>query len=115
MGAGEVPLLLRPDAFGLLAWFQFLIGIILPLGILLSKLVGHTSGPFWAGVFALIGTFIERLVVSWVGLAEPNPVSYIPSFTEIFITIGMIAGAFLLYGVVVRYFKLFPDPKQSHA
>ena len=115
MGGGKIPLLLKPDAFGLLAWFQFLIGIVLPLAILLSKLVGHTSGPFWAGVFALIGTFIERLVVSWIGLAEPGPISYFPSFTEIFITIGMIAGGVLLYGVVVRYFKLFPDPEQAHA
>lgn len=115
MGAGEIPLLLKPDAFGLLAWFQFLIGIILPLAILLSKLVGHTSGPFWAGIFALIGTFIERLVVTWIGLAEPNPVSYFPSFSEIFITIGIVAGGVLLYGVVVRYFKLFPDPEHSHA
>jgi Ni/Fe-hydrogenase subunit HybB-like protein len=66
-------------------------------------------------VFALIGTFIERLVVSWIGLAEPNPVSYFPSFTEIFITIGMIAGGFLLYGAIVRYFKLFPDPEHARA
>jgi len=115
MGGGKVPLLLKPDAFGLLAWFQFLIGIVLPLAILLSKLVGHTSGPFWAGVFALIGTFIERLVVSWIGLAEPGPVSYVPSFVEIFTTIGLIAGGFLLFGVIVRYFKLFPDPDKAHA
>jgi Ni/Fe-hydrogenase subunit HybB-like protein len=115
MGGGKVPLLLNPDAFGLLAWFQFLIGIILPLAILLSKLVGHTSGPFWAGVFALIGTFIERLVVSWIGLAEPGPVSYFPSAIEILITIGMISGGVLLYGVVVRYFKLFPESGHSNA
>jgi Ni/Fe-hydrogenase subunit HybB-like protein len=114
MGAQEIPLLLKPDAFGFLAWFQFLIGVILPLAILLSKLVGHTSGPFWAGVFALMGTFIDRLVISWIGLAEPNPVSYFPSFTEIFVTIGMIAGAFLLYGVVVRYFNLLPESGHSH-
>jgi Ni/Fe-hydrogenase subunit HybB-like protein len=115
MGAGEIPLLLKPDAFGYLALFQFAIGIVLPLIILLSKLVGHSSGPFWAGVFALIGTFIERLVVSWIGLAEPNPVSYIPSFTEIFSTIGIIAGGVLVYMLVARYFKLFPDSEHSHA
>ncbi len=114
MGAGDIPLLLKPDTFGLLAWFQFSIGIILPLAILLSKLVGHSSGPLWAGVFALIGTFIERLVVSWIGMAEPSSASYIPSFTEIFSTIGMVAGAILVYALVARYFKLFPD-KHSHA
>ena len=115
MGSEEVPLLLRPDAFGLIAWLQFLIGIVLPLGILLSKLVGHTSGPFWAGVFALIGTFIDRLVISWVGLAEPSPVTYFPSWIEIMIMVGMIAGGFLLYGAVVRYFRLFPEPEHAHS
>jgi Ni/Fe-hydrogenase subunit HybB-like protein len=114
MGSQEIPLLLKPDIFGLIAWLQFLIGIVLPLGILLSKLVGQTSGPFWAGVFALIGTFIDRLMISWVGLAEPSPVSYFPSFTEIMITVGMLAGAVLLYGVIVRYFKLFPDSEHVH-
>jgi Ni/Fe-hydrogenase subunit HybB-like protein len=115
MGSEEIPLLLRPDAFGLIAWLQFLIGIVLPLGILLSKLVGHTSGPFWAGVFALIGTFIDRLVISWVGLAEPSPVTYFPSWIEIMIMVGMIAGGFLLYGAVVRYFRLFPEPEHARS
>jgi len=113
MGSEEIPLLLKPDAFGLLAWFQFFIGILLPLGILLSKLVGHSAGPFWAGVFALIGTFIDRLIVSWIGLAEPSPLPYTPSWIEVLITLGMIAGGFLLYGVVVRYFNLFPRPEHS--
>jgi Ni/Fe-hydrogenase subunit HybB-like protein len=111
MGSGEVPLLLKPDAFGLLAWLQLIIGIFIPLGILLSKLVSHSAGPFWAGVFALIGTFIDRLIVSWIGLAEPSPLPYTPSWIEILITIGMTAGGFLLYGAVVRYFNLFPKPK----
>lgn len=114
MGGGKVPLLLQPDAFGLIAWLELIIGIFIPLAILLSKLVGHTAGPFWAGVFALIGTFIDRLVISWVGLAQPSPVSYFPSWIEILITIGMLAGGFLLYGAVVRYFRLFPEPKQAH-
>jgi len=114
-GSGEVPLLLHPDIFGLIAWLQFLIGIVLPLAILLSKLVSHTAGPFWAGVFVLIGTFIDRLMITWVGLAEPSPVTYFPTWIEIMITIGMIAGGVLLYGLVVRYFKIFPEPEHAHS
>jgi Ni/Fe-hydrogenase subunit HybB-like protein len=108
MGSGEVPLLLKPDAFGMLAWLEMIIGVLLPLAILLSKLVGHSQGPFWAGVFALIGTFINRIIITWVGLAEPGPVSYFPSWIEILTTVGFIAGGFLLYGAIVRYFDLFP-------
>ena len=114
MGSGKLPLLFKPDPFAYLAWLEFGLGILLPLAILLSKLVGHSAGPFWAGVFALMGTFINRLVVSWVGLAEPNPVSYFPSWIEIMVTVGLISGGFLLYGVIVRYFRLLPNPKTAH-
>ena len=55
MGAQEIPLLLKPDAFGFLAWFQFLVGVILPLVILLSKLVGHTGRSVLGGRFRLDG------------------------------------------------------------
>lgn len=114
MGSGEVPMLLRPDAFGVLAWLEFIIGIVVPLAILLSKLVGHSAGPFWAGVFALIGTFINRMIISWVGLAEPSPVAYFPSWIEIMVTVGLVAGAVLVYNLVVHFFKLLPEAKQAH-
>ncbi len=114
MGAGEVDLLLNPDAFGWLAWLELILGVAIPLIILLTRLGSHSQGPFWAGVFAIIGTFINRLVVSWIGLAEPSHVTYTPSWIELTITIGLIAGAFLVYGAVVRYFKLFPDTEESH-
>jgi Ni/Fe-hydrogenase subunit HybB-like protein len=115
MGAGEVDLLLKPDAFGVLAWVEIVIGVFIPYAILFSRLGRHSLGPFWAGVFALIGTFINRLVVTWIGLAEPTPVTYFPSLIEILITVGMIAGGFLVYGIVVRYFKMFPTREEAHA
>ena len=114
MGAGELSMLFSFDSFSVLAWIEFGIGILIPLAILLSKLVGHSAGPFWAGVFALIGTFINRLVISWIGLAEPNPVSYFPSWIEWAITIGLIAGGFLLYGFIVRQFRLFPGNQPAN-
>jgi Ni/Fe-hydrogenase subunit HybB-like protein len=113
MGSGEIPLLLYPDAFGYLAWLEIIIGGVIPLLILFSRFGIHSAGPFWAGVFALIGTFINRLIISWVGLAEPSHVVYTPSWIEWIITIGTIAGGFLAYGAVARYFDLFPKEKET--
>ena len=115
MGAGEVPMLLRPDAFGVIAWVELIIGLFIPLAILLSKFVRHSAGPFWAGVFALMGMFINRMMISWVALAEPGPTMYIPSWIEITITIGLLAGGLLLNGVIVRFFRLFPQAEQAHS
>jgi len=115
MGAGEVPLLLQPDAFGLVAWVELLLGLFIPLAILISKLVRHSAGPFWAGVFALMGMFVNRLVISWVGLSQRGPSVYMPSWIEWAITIGVIAGGFLLYGVIARFFNLFALPHQARS
>ena len=111
MGAGEIPLLLRPDSFGWIAWLELIIGILIPLAILFTKFVRHSQGPFWAGVFALMGTFINRLVITWIGLAEPSPITYMPSWIEIMITIGLIAGGYLVYERIVYYFKLIPEKR----
>jgi Ni/Fe-hydrogenase subunit HybB-like protein len=115
MGAGEIPLLFKLDAFSVIAWVELILGLFIPLGILISKLVRHSAGPFWAGVFALMGMFINRLMISWVGLAEPGQNAYIPSWIEIAITVGLIAGGFLVYGVIVRFFKIFPEASEAHS
>ncbi|MEJ2487067.1 MAG: polysulfide reductase NrfD [Anaerolineales bacterium] len=114
MGAGEIPLMLFPDRFGVLAWFEIVIGLFIPLIMLFTRLGNHSAGPFWAGVFALIGTFINRLIISWIGLAEPAHVVYTPTWIEVTITVGLIAGGFLAYGAIVRYFNLFPKGKEAH-
>ncbi len=114
MGAGEIPLLLQPDAYGVLAWIEITLGVFIPVAILFSKFVGHSAGPFWAGVFALIGTFINRIVVSWIGLAEPSPVVYTPHWMEIMIAVGVIAGGILAYALFVRYFQLLPESSAEH-
>ncbi len=114
MGAGKLHLLFQADPFAYIAWLELGLGVLLPLFILLSKLVGHSAGPLWASVFALMGTFINRLMISWIGLAEPNPVSYFPSWIEIMVTIGLTAGGFLLYGLIIRYFRLLPEAESAH-
>ncbi len=115
MGSGEFATLMHPDPYVIIALLEVFLGVIVPLVILFSRLSSHSAGPFWAGVFALMGTFINRLVITWIGVAEPSPIPYMPSWIEIFITVGLLAGAFLVYGVVVRYFKLFPDPGEGHS
>jgi Ni/Fe-hydrogenase subunit HybB-like protein len=112
LGAREIGLLFVPDRFSFLMWTELALGVLVPLGILFTRLKAHIAGPLWAGVFILIGVFIDKVVVTWVGLAEPSPVTYFPSWIEIMISVGMGAGAFLLYGAAARYFDLFP---QNHS
>ena len=76
------------------------------------------------GFTAVLGELISLSapgVVTWrCGLAalfvlgNVVAVSYFPSWIEIMVTLGLIAAGFLVYGVVVRFFRLFPDTETAH-
>lgn len=114
MGAGEIRMLLKPDGFGWIAWLELTLGILIPLAILFTKFIGHSQGPFWAAVFALMGTFLNRLVITWVGLSEPSSITYMPSWIEIFITLGFIAGGYIVFDLFVKFYKLMPEKHRTN-
>ncbi len=113
LGGDELPMLLHPDAFGWLALLEVGVGVIIPMAILFSKLIAHSRGPMWAGIFALIGTLLNRLTISWLALAEPTPVTYVPSWIEVMITVGLIAGAVFIYIITARYFNILSEPRHA--
>ncbi|MCP4541525.1 MAG: polysulfide reductase NrfD [Chloroflexi bacterium] len=106
---GELGLLFSSGAYSLLVWAELIIGVFVPLGILFSKLGQRRDGVLWAGVFIIMGVFFNRLIVSWVGLSVPAWATYVPHWMEVMISVGFIAGAFLVYAIVARYFELFPE------
>jgi Ni/Fe-hydrogenase subunit HybB-like protein len=107
--AGELGLLFTSGTYSLLIWAELILGLLMPLGILLSKAGKRPAGVFWAGVWILMGAFVNRLTVSWLGLARPAWGTYLPSAAEILIGVGVISAAALAYMLAARFFVLFPE------
>jgi Ni/Fe-hydrogenase subunit HybB-like protein len=108
LAAGEVGLLFSSGGYSLLVWAEIILGGVAPLAILFSKLGERPDGVFWSGVWIVIGLFINRLTTSWIGLAAPAWATYVPHWIEVVSSIGIAAGAVLAYGIVARFFNLFP-------
>lgn len=106
---GDLGLLFSSGAYSLLLLLELILIAFLPLGILFSKLGRRRDGVFWASIFTLMGMSLNRLIVSWIGLKVPPWAVYVPHWIEIMISVGFIAGAALVYGLVARYFDLFPE------
>lgn len=110
---GELELLFSSGGYSLLIWAELIMGVILPLAILFSKLGNRPDGVFWAGVWIVMGLFINRLTVSWIGLEAPAWATYVPHWIEVVSSVGIAAGAFLVYGIITHFFNLFPEHEHS--
>jgi Ni/Fe-hydrogenase subunit HybB-like protein len=106
---GELGLLFTSGGYSLLVWLELALGVILPLAILFSKLGKRADGVFWAGVWIIIGLFFNRVTIGWIGLEAPTWATYVPHWIEVTSSIGIAAGAVLVYIIVTRLFDLFPE------
>ncbi len=112
--AGEIGLLFTSGLNSLLVWGEIILGIVLPLVILFSKLGNRPEGVFWAGVWIVIGLFICRITTSFIALAAPAWATYVPHWIEVVSSVGVGAAAILAYIIVARLFNLFPEHAHSH-
>jgi len=106
---GDLGKLFSSGQYSLLLWAELIIGIIVPLALLFSKFGARRDGIVWAGIFVILGIFMNRLTVSWLGLETPAWASYAPHWIEIMMSVGFLAGAFLFFQIIARYFQLFPE------
>jgi Ni/Fe-hydrogenase subunit HybB-like protein len=106
---GDIGALFTSQSYSLVIWSELILGVLVPLGILFSKLGRRTDGVLWASVFVVIGVFISRLATSWIGLQRPVWASYAPHWMEVMVTIGLFAGAALVYLLIARNFRMFPQ------
>lgn len=107
--AGELGMMFDSGIFSLLLWAEIIIGVLMPLAILFTRYGESAEGVFMAGILSLVGILLDRLVASGLGIAVPTTQTYVPHWMEVMISTGFIAGGFLVYGVVTRYFDLFPE------
>jgi Ni/Fe-hydrogenase subunit HybB-like protein len=105
---GELGLLFLSGGYSLLMWIELIAGILIPLALLLFTRFGkRPEGVMWAGIWVVIGLFVNRLSVSWLGLQRPPWASYAPHWMEIMSSVGILAGVILVFMLVARYFDLF--------
>jgi molybdopterin-containing oxidoreductase family membrane subunit len=105
-------------SYALMFWSMCVLVFLLPLLIFIFKSgIGRKHSIGWmvfASVLINIGMWIERYIVivpteiSPRVLTEMGAGTYLPTLTEILITIAWFSGLALLYVVFTRYFPIIP-------
>lgn len=90
-------------------WLMVCTNLIIPLAILLRRKGRTPTGTFIVSVGVVFGMWVERYLIVAPSLTRSTlsfePAVYIPSLTEIAITLGSLA---LFALCVLLFFKLFP-------
>lgn len=88
--------------------------IALPLPFLFQKRV--QSNPrllYWAALCVIFGFITNRLNVSVTGIERASGVTYIPKWTEVAVTMAIIALGFALFRLAARHLPVFEEPEDT--
>ena len=114
---GAVDAMLSGTWFAVSFWVEIGLGLVLPLVLLMMPEVRAGRGGL-ATACALIvgGVLLHRLNVAVIGLRVRHWETYIPSVSEVGITLGITAGAVFVFGVLARILPIheeLPAPPAS--
>lgn len=100
-------------------WIEIVLGGIVPAIILLGRLRRNDRYTMFALAMIVVGVTVNRWNVTLSGLIAPpqwSPgvlgsllsASYLPTWTEIIVSIGIISYALLAFSFGVKYLPIFP-------
>ncbi|HOL93936.1 MAG TPA: Ni/Fe-hydrogenase cytochrome b subunit [bacterium] len=96
---------------------EMLIGVLIPLGMFLMKGVRKNPGLlFIASALVVIGVAFNRINVFITAYTPVYKVTaYFPSWGEIAVTLGLIAGLMLVYRIMVTVFPIIPTMEEKES
>jgi Ni/Fe-hydrogenase subunit HybB-like protein len=99
---------------GAMYWAEIGLGAILPMVLLISPRVRATTrGLFISALLVVMGFVFNRLNIAITSLESSAGTSYFPAWTEISITLLIVAIGFAIFRLAVRYLPIFPEPHKE--
>src|SRR5271165_4005829 len=84
--------------------------LLVPMFLLFRRRV-HTNRTalYFCSVLTLLGIVANRMNVAITGMLASSNNKYFPKWTEISITLAIIASGFLVFALAVKYLPIFPN------
>ncbi len=95
---------------------EIVLGVILPFVLLLLPSMRNSKkGLFYASVFVLLGFVANRMNTAITSMEQWPTRTYIPSWQELFITLGLVAFGFVAFTIIAKNFKVFGEKSHHEA
>jgi len=105
---GALSLLARPGMERDLFLLETLLVSVAPISLLLiPKVRESANGLYVSAVLCLLGFVANRMNVAITGMERASGVHYFPKWTEIAVTLAIIAFGFWVFALAVQYLPIF--------
>jgi Ni/Fe-hydrogenase subunit HybB-like protein len=83
--------------------------LVVPMLLLFRRTVHHSpAGLYLCSVLTLLGFVTNRMNVAITGMEASSGTYYFPKWTELAITMSLVASAFAVFWLAVKYLPVFP-------
>jgi len=113
---GALPLLRKPGWETSLFLVEVFLVSIAPISLLMIRRVRESAGGLYlAAVLCLLGFVANRMNVAITGMQAASGQYYFPKWTEIAVTLAIVAVGFFIFAICVKYLPIFdqravPEP-----
>ncbi len=98
------------DYEGTMFLLEMGLGVLLPILLLAIPRIRGTQPGLVTGAFlAVLGFVMHRMNVSVTGMERASGATYLPSWMEFAVSLGLVAAGFAIFGLAVRYLPIFPE------
>jgi Ni/Fe-hydrogenase subunit HybB-like protein len=113
---GALGLALGLSYESLMFGLEFLTGIVLPMALLaFPRVRANTDGLYASSLLVVLGFVVNRLNVSITGLEAAQGRHYVPAWSEVMITLMLVALGFAAFALAVRYLNVYPEEEEEAA
>ena len=75
----------------------------------IKKLRSNRKNALYGALIVAAGIVLNRFDVTWFALKPLHGIYYYPSFIEISLLVGVVAGVIVVYALVAHFFPLFSE------
>lgn len=98
----------RPSYEATMFWFEIALAFLIPLAMLLvPKVRENPARLYFVSILVISGFVVNRLNVAATGMEGFSGETYIPKWTEVSITLMVIAIGIFIFTMAVKYLPIF--------
>jgi len=111
---GMLPAVFSLEYEAVMVQIELLIGLLLPVGLLLFQRIRHSPGWLYgSALLVVMGFILNRMNVSITGLETAQGGRYLPSWSEVMISLTLVGTGIAAFGLCVKHFRVYPDEHEG--